>query len=376
MGILGKKETPPRKKCTKCGKLRYLSRDYYMSNSDKHSDNRISVCKQCLLGDLDTKNADDLLSEEFIDKLKDVLLDMNRPYIHSVWVDSVEESKERNMETFGILIKNLNLNHRNKNWRDSEFATSTPNKETQNGSHKNKGSSKQKLEKKHNIELDTQNEKDVLRLLGYDPFEHETEEDRPMLYNRLVDYLSEDVLEDGYRLSSAISIVRTFNQVDRLDAAMATANPSDVGALITAKEKLHRVINTIAKENGISVGANSKKSAGSGTLTGIMKQLQDYGFHESATNLFDIETAKGIEQVADLSNRNIIKQLSFDENDYSEMIRDQKLLLEDFERRAKKAEEDNRILRVELNDKNKNEDELKERVKELEGKLDGLLENS
>lgn len=372
---MSKEEASNKKKCTKCGKNGFLVRDYYMSNSDKHADSRIGVCKQCINKSLETDGSNDFMKEEFISKIQDTLLEMNRPYIHSIWLDSIEEVKGRkHPQIFGIYLKNVLLNHKNKNWRDSEFAIPSPDKDTSKLELKNKTSSKQLLEKKHNIELDTQNEKDVLRLLGYDPFEYETEEDKPMLFNRLIDYLSEDILEDGYRLSSAISIVRTFNQVDRLDAAMANASPSDVGALITAKEKLHRVINNIAKENGISIGANAKNSAGSGTLTGIMKQLQDYDFHEASVNLFDIETAKGIRQVADLSNQSIMQQLNFDENSMSEMIRDQRELIEDFEERAKRFEEKNRLLRVEIDKRDKEEKVLKEKIEELERRLNELLE--
>lgn len=370
---MSKKEVSKKKKCTKCEKDRFISRDFYMSNSDKHRDGLITVCKQCFNKDLEVRDDSEFMSEVYVNKVKDTLLEMNRPYIHSVWIDSVEEVKKRGWKrVFGMYLKNLQLNHKDKNWRDSEF----PNSNANNNSEKTtkKESRQDVVKKKHNIELDTQNEKDVLRLLGYDPFQHESDEDRSMLYNRLVDYLSEDVLEDGLRLSSAISIVRTFNQIDKLDASMAAANPSDVGALVTAKQKLHNIINSIAKENGFSVGASNKQSAGSGTLTGIMKQLQEYDFHEATVNLFDIETAMGIEQVANLSNKNIMEQLKFDENDYSEMMRDQRLLIDDFEKRAKKAEEENRSLRVELDKRNKNESSYKERIEELENKLKNYLE--
>lgn len=363
---MSKKEKNTRKKCSKCQKERHLTRDFYMSHSEDHADGRINVCKNCILEDLDTKNTNNLLSDEFIKKLQNVLLNMNRPYIHDVWVSSVEESQDRNREAFGVLIKNLNLNHRDKNWRDSEFAEDS--EEGRIG--KPTSTSRQdEVKRKHNLELNTKNEKDVLRLLGYDPFEHESEIDRPSLYNKLIDYLTEDVLEDGFKLSSVIELVKTFNQVDRINAAIATSKVNNLGALITAKEKILRVALNIAKENGIATGVSKKSGAGSGTFTGIMKQLSDYDFSEANVNLFDIETAGGIRQVAEISNESIMKQLSFDENDYTEMVREQKILIENFEKKAKKYEEENRLLRVELLEREEKEQELKNKIKNLEDRL-------
>lgn len=368
-----------RKKCSKCNKSRFRSRDYYMSNSDKHSDGLISVCKQCILKDISVGSFGELRTKELIEKIQDILLDMNRPYLHKDWISSVDEAEERSKSqnrtpagVFGLYLKNINLNHGEKNWRDSEFVEDLREKTKSSVSQNN--TSETRIDR--NYELNEKNRKDVLRLLGYDPFEAESDEDKPMLYNRLIDYLSEDILEDGFRLSSVIAIVRTFNQIDRLDATIATSQPSNLGALTQAKQRLHGVVNSIAKENGISIGANAKNTAGSGTLTGIMRQLDDYDFHEADVNLFDIETAGGIRQVADISNKSIAAQLSFDENDYTEMLQTQRELLEKFERDAKKFEEDNRLLRVEINKRNKKEEEMKEEIKGLKKRIEELMEVS
>lgn len=373
---LSKKETKPKKKCSKCQKDKFVDRDYYMSNSPRHADKRIGVCKQCVLNELKVNEETDLLSEEYIKKVQDILLEMNRPYIHSEWTSSVGEGKERSVDltrVFGFYLKNINLNHRDKDWRDSEFANEVEEEDYKKINSANK--SKKNEENGLHLELNTQNEKDVLRLLGYDPFEYESEGDRSNLFNKLVDYLDESTLEDGFKLSSVIEIVRTFNQIDKINAAISknmsdmknfSKNAGSITALINAKDKMYKSVLDIAKENGISVKHATNKSKGAGTLSGIMKQLQEYDIHEASVNLFDINTAEGIRQVADLSNKSIMQQLQFDENDYSTMLQEQRELLLDSIEKAERLEEENRLLKIELTERDENIKELEEKIKETE----------
>jgi hypothetical protein len=104
----------------------------------------------------------------------------------------------------------------------------------------------------------------------------------------------------------------------------------------------------LAAENGISVKHNNQKSKGAGTLSGIIKTLQEKGFEEAEVNLFDIETAQGIKQVADLSNKSIINQLQFDENDYTSMIIEQREIIQELDAKVIKLEEENRLLKKEI----------------------------
>lgn len=354
-----------RKKCTKCGKDRPLSSQYYMSNSDRHSDGKISVCKPCIIKDLDTRNTKNFYSDKFLKKLKETLLEMNRPFIYDVWVESVNEHKRSGKEVFGMYLKNIQLNHNDKNFLDSEHESAKDIRLSSISS----GKEKEELERNEQLaELNTRNEKDVIRLLGYDPFENEQEDDRVLLYNKLVDYLNEDVLEDPFKLSSVITITRTQQQMEKIDEAIAVSKSSGLGALIGAKQKLATIVTNIAKENGISSGTRSKGGAGAGTFTGIMRQLGDYDFSEANANWFDIETAKGIRQVADISHDSISKQLSFDENNYTNMLDTQRDLVKEFEDRALKAEEGLRKSGIEIQELNKRVEELEKENEELKNK--------
>ncbi|KAF6627035.1 hypothetical protein H6F38_23150 [Paenibacillus sp. EKM208P] len=117
-----------------------------------------------------------------------------------------------------------------------------------------------------------------------------------------------------------------------------------------AKDKLLKSVLALAKDNGISENHNNKKSKGAGTLSGIIKELQEKGFEEANVNVFDIDTTEGMRQVADISHKSIINQLQFDENDYAEMISEQREKIVTLENDNSTLKEENRNLKITLKD--------------------------
>ncbi|WP_262389288.1 hypothetical protein [Bacillus velezensis] len=329
--------------CSCCGKERDAGQ-YYASASPFHAaTGKLHVCKQCLL-----KIADSDIESPI--HIQNLLRMLDKPYLHTTWISSIEEAANRNRHLFSIYMKNLGLRHnRMKTWQDSEFdEDGTKTQQEINVDHPSKD---------HGIQLDDTNKSDVLRMLGYDPFEGEIESDKRLLYNNLVNFLDEGTLEDNFKLPAVIEIVKGFNQIDKINRAIATitsdvANMSNqaggIKSLIDSKEKILKSMLALAKDNGISVNHNNNKSKGAGTLSGIIKTLQEKGFEEGEVNQFDIETAQGIRQVADLSNKSIMDQLQFDENDYTSMIMEQREIIQSLDARTITLEEENRKLKKEL----------------------------
>jgi hypothetical protein len=339
------KKTSNKKECLKCN-LPKPEAKFYLSNSSNHTDRRYPICKECLLLNLDIEK-DDMLSDEILEKVQNLLLELNRPFIYSLWISSVDECKRTKKELFGVYIKNVQLNFKTLNWKDSEFET------------KDSAKNKQIDEEIKNevVELDDKNKDDVLRMLGYDPFEGEAPDDKRHLYNKLVDMLDESTLEDGFKLPAVIEIVKGFNQIDKINRALAiitadtknlSKNVGSVKSLIDSKEKMLKSLLALAKDNGISVNHNNNKSKGGGTLSGIIKTLQEKGFEEGEVNMYDIETAQGMRQVADISNKSIMAQLQYDENDYTGMLMEQRDLIAELDSKATRLEEENRLLKKEL----------------------------
>jgi hypothetical protein len=105
----------------------------------------------------------------------------------------------------------------------------------------------------------------------------------------------------------------------------------------------------MAKDNGISVNHNNNKSKGGNTLNGIVKKLNEIGLSSAEINLFDLETCDAMKQIADFSNRSILDQLMFDENDYTDMISQQRDLIKKLDDVLITLRENNRLLKIKLN---------------------------
>ena len=83
-------------------------------------------------------------------------------------------------------------------------------------------------------------------MLGYDPFESEIEHDKSRLYDKLVDFLDEGTLEDGFKLPAVIEIVKTFNQIDKINTALSLIS-SDVKSVATNAGGIKSLIDTKEK---------------------------------------------------------------------------------------------------------------------------------
>ena len=65
---------------------------------------------------------------------------------------------------------------------------------------------------------------------------------------------------------------------------------------------------------------------------------------EAENNAFDIGTCEGMRQVADISNASILKQIHLDENDYTEMLGQQREMIVKLQQQADENAEKARIL--------------------------------
>lgn len=331
--------------CPCCGNEFPDSSFYKSASQTVKFANRMVCCKSCYLN----------LYTYYLERFKEErialfcicrLLDLY--FNNSLFDSALQQAKNQESNVAKIYIQKINSlkQYSSLTFLDSE--------------QKDIDSKPSKKKNKLQIEFsgeDEINRDDVLRLLKYDPFESENPEDRKHLYNVLIDYLDESTLEDSFKLPAVIEIVKTFNQIDKINRAITlmtsdiTALSTNVGgikSLMEAKDKMLRAMLAVAKDNGISVNHSTNKSKGAGTLSGIIKQLQEKGFIEAEVNLFDIETCEGMRQVADISNQSILKQLQFDENDYVTMINEQRGMIQELDTRNIKLEEENRILKLKI----------------------------
>lgn len=188
-----------------------------------------------------------------------------------------------------------------------------------------------------------------------DPFLNEMEKDKPLLYSQLIGFIDTggDSNDDMMRISSAVSIVRGFLQIEKIDDMIAgfmkdpikaANNVGTVKSLQDMKQRVNSTITNLAAESCLSLKNNKNASKGENTWTGKIKKLKDLNLREAEVNGFDIGTCRGMQQVMDLSNASILKQLHLDESEYSDMLAEQRQMITDLNKERDNYKEISRIL--------------------------------
>ena len=201
-------------------------------------------------------------------------------------------------------------------------------------------------------EEDKQNRNDIKKAFGYDPFETKPISQKSMLYRSLNQMVDPTLNNDLVRQRAAIEIVTNYEEIDRLDVAIAklsltpddiVKNAKDLETLRKMKSDVNKNISMLCKDHGLSAKYANSKSRGAGTLSGIMRDMEDNDYDEGVVNLYDIETSTSIQQCSDISAKSIATQLKLSESDYAEMVEEQAIVVRQEIAARKKAEEALRV---------------------------------
>lgn len=333
--------------CYICGEVK-LRDDFYVS-SDPRSRARVTrICKACARNiampeDPDTGKRKDVTK----DSLQEMLEYLDKPFLNEVYQKALSQATKGD-NLYEKFIIQTTISTGGMRYNQSDMFTHPVNQEA----FLNEG---EMPKDKEILDQFEKNKADVIRLIGYEPFAEERINDQPFLYSQLVGFLdsNEDGNEDMMRVQACISIVRGFLQMQNLDNRIAKLmadptsmekNTSTIKSLQTAKRDLSQIITQMAAENCISMKNNKNANKGENTFTGKIKRLKEMNLREAEINSFDVETCQGMRQVMDMSHASILKQLRLDENDYAEMLADQREMIEDLQNRVRVAEEQKRIL--------------------------------
>lgn len=315
--------------------------EFYTSSDPLVMTGKTSMCKEC--AEKIARNWDGRTGE-YRDctkaSLQSALERLDKPYLDNIWDSSYFEyvnGEKANKKTniWAAYIKNIGMQqYRGMRWRDGdlfsnykETAIKQARQEVQND----------EIPKDQEINEEyAKNRADVIRLLGYDPFEKEQEDDKPLLYSQLIGYLdTSGENDDMMRTSSAITIVRGFLQQAKLDDMIAKAMSSpnvanktgEIKSCLDAKQKVASTVSQLAEQSCLSLKHNKNQSKGENTWTGKIKKIKELNLREGEVNGFDIATCRGMQQVMDLSNASILKQLALDESEYTDIIAEQRKLV-------------------------------------------------
>lgn len=328
--------------CFVCGKSK-VSSNYYLTNSilfNKNCNGRLPICKPCLIK----------LYDEIFDLYEDssfsmfILCRLLDAYFDANLVQSAQiQATNTNSYLVRIYFQKINSMPQYKNYTFKDSAVKDM-------------SVAENISEADYLELDEKdrsNKEEVVSLIGYDPFETSDSSEKSYLYNAILSYLDESTVTDSFKLSAVIEIVKGFSQMEIINGLITTItkdidnlehNMARYKLLTDLKKNIQGQIISFAKENGITASKQSGQTKGTGTFSGILKELRDKKIRPSDVNLFEINTEEAFRKIANISNTNIMNQLQLNEGDYSNMILQQKEMIKSLNDSSDVLEEKNRLL--------------------------------
>lgn len=341
--------------CHHCGKF-HPKTSYY--KSAKTASGVIPICKACLYTmatNYDSKTKTHNVTQESI-MLALRMADL--PYIYTLYESCLtdaesEMSTKTEASIWTTMIRMLQSlpQYAGLGWESSEFKSEHDDLDNANC---NKSSLNNEL-----VETYAANKRTVISALGYDPFSTASDTDKPLMYSKLAGLLDESTNEDEVKLGACVEITHSFNQAEKYNSVInelqqtahsCAKNAGLIKTLAETKNKIFTSMLALAKENGITINSSNKNTKGANTWTGTIKEMKEMKLREAEVNAFDVGTAAGMRQVAELSIGAILKQISLDENDYTEMIKTQREIIDDINDKLLAAEEEARLFKRENKD--------------------------
>lgn len=370
-----------KKICPCCKEEKNLTK-FYLNYSPMYSiDQRSPICAECCK--TYALNEDGTINN---DKLKDLLRQIDRPLYYDDLSSAISSVKRENSylteeETkfhgYDILGKYFTLiaarQNRAKSYSDSEREGFCHQNSNRTMSEKNQilntymgedTSDDENLKPKEVKEVqiskkDEQNMNYVLSTIGYDPFDDVglLVADKKYCCNILSGYLDTDgITEDGNKMQGVIEITMMYCQCKKITEAMnlelqrKNVDDAKIAKLTSAKSSLLSSISKIAQDNNISSNYNKNSKQGQNSISSKMKEMAENGFEEIRVNLFDIKTSEAFQQIDAISNNNIANQLTLDNNEFSDMVKEQREMIQKYEKDALELKEENRILKNKIID--------------------------
>lgn len=338
--------------CQHCGKPK-RKQGFYSSTAPNCKSGITDGCKECA-NDIAMPVVDGKKQQPNKKTVDDACYFLDKPMLDSIWDASLLEAANQatgktKSNVWTSYIKNAAMQqYYTLTYRQSDNYTG--------GMFSIEDMAEDSLPKDQEIlEQFEKNKDDVLRLLGYLPFEREKLADQPFLYSQLIGFLDSDESgnDDMMRTSSIISIVRGFLQINQIDDMIADLvqdprnaekNIATVKALQEMKKNITLNVTKLAEQSCISLKNSKNSIRGENTWTGKLKKIKDLNLRGSEVNGFDIATCRGMQQVQEISDASIMKQLALDESEWSDMVAEMRVVNQELRQERDQYKEINRIL--------------------------------
>lgn len=339
-----KKKTQPKKYPCMCCTEEKLEKDFYKSRHSRvwnYSKQRVLVCKDCL--DELLKEYSSRYGEQNALIIICALLDI--PYYAEAYKAVIDKNPTF---TIGLYTRMLNGGQ----YKQKVFANTLLDGEF--------GKVEEVVRDDLDVKWSTKDKRNknfVLSVVGYDPFEDEgmTDLDKKYCFNTLASYCDTDgIVDDGHKIQSVIELTqlllqcRKINELLNSEFLRPSPEETTIKNFTQSKANILSSISKLAQDNNISSNFTGASKQGKSTLSYKMKEMIESGFSDIEVNLFDINTSAAMKQIADLSNQSIMEQLTWDSNDYTKMIKEQREALALLLESSDSLKEENRLLKNEL----------------------------
>lgn len=256
-------------------------------------------------------------------------------------------------------IINKYPDYKNKTFMDSNIIIGDKNvNENNSTNHSNMDDASNNTKESENLidgwkKEDYKNMKLVIKMVGYDPFDYETDANRKQLYNDLLGMLEQGMEMDQVKLQAAIQIVISFLRVRELTKLQRVkekedASVTELKAISDLKSKELKTITEFSRDNGFSERYATSKSKGENSFTGIMKKMDEMKYEDNLANKYDAQTSSTIQQAAQASMEAIFRQLGLGEAEVWQTCQTQLKRIEDLTRENAKVTEELRLAKYEL----------------------------
>lgn len=256
-------------------------------------------------------------------------------------------------------IINKYPDYKNKTFMDSNIIIGDKNvNENNSTNHSNMDDASNNTKESENLidgwkKEDYKNMKLVIKMVGYDPFDYETDANRKQLYNDLLGMLEQGMEMDQVKLQAAIQIVISFLRVRELTKLQRVkekedASVTELKAISDLKSKELKTITEFSRDNGFSERYATSKSKGENSFTGIMKKMDEMKYEDNLANKYDAQTSSTIQQAAQASMEAIFRQLGLGEAEAWQTCQTQLKRIEDLTRENAKVTEELRLAKYEL----------------------------
>lgn len=346
--------------CSGCGR-RLASGSFYKSSSNLNKYfGRIIICKQCIYEIFDNyleKYNNNIRTATYFTCRKIDVAFRDKDYEAALKESQHKNKKQRNF--FGIyMTKHSSLgkiNNGDSNDFDDSDALELVNHNVVDNSEKN-----ETIDNSYKVKLtheDKKNKNDVVKLLGYDPFDGYSKYDQKILYNGLIGYLDEDTLEDQFKIGVYIQLLNMELQVKKIDYNISQItkdidlllkNSDTLKSLTSVKNTIITTANKLASDNSIAIKHRNDQKAGKSTLGYMLTNLRDLNFEDAEIDYYSQKMCYAMERMAGMSTKAIQENLLFDENDIQEMFLIQREKIQNQEKEILNLEEEVRRAHIEI----------------------------